>query len=85
MPAMLMLLRIKKVIIPIPWFLLWLLLLPFALLGWLIGHTGLIADPDNRWLRAASEFWRVPLLLMSMHGLEVRVRSKEDNVLIKIY
>lgn len=83
MPALLLLLRVKRFLIPLPWFLLWLFLAPFALLGWLVGNTGLIFFPGSRTLKLLAESWRAVLLLMSLHGTEVRVDSADANVLVK--
>jgi len=83
MPACILLLKIRKFLIPLPWFIIWLALSPFALLGWFFGNIGLIFKPDNYSMRAASESWRVLLLLMTLHGLEVNVNSNDENILVK--
>ena len=83
MPACILLFRIRKFFIPLPWFLLWLILAPFAFLGWFAGHIGLIFDPDSHPMKAASECWRILLLMMSLHGTEVNVNTDEENILIK--
>ena len=83
MPACILLFRIKNILIPLPWFLLWFFLAPFAFLGWFAGHVGLIFDPDSYVMRAASECWRILLLMMNLHGTEVKVDTNEENILIK--
>ncbi len=83
MPACILLLRIRKFFIPLPWFLLWLLLAPFVLLGWFVGNIVLIFDPDNYPMKAARESWRVLLLMMGLHGTEVKVNTNDENILIK--
>ncbi|NOQ21995.1 MAG: hypothetical protein GQ565_05005 [Candidatus Aegiribacteria sp.] len=83
MPACILLLRIRKFLIPLPWFLVWCALAPFVLLGWFVGHIGLIFDPDSYPMRAASQSWRILMLLMDLHGTEVEVNTDEENILIK--
>jgi hypothetical protein len=83
MPACILLLRIKNFFIPLPWFLVWCLGAPFVFLGWFVGNIGLIFDPDSYPMRAASESWRVLLLLMNLHGTEVKVDTGAENILIK--
>ena len=83
MPACILLLRIKKFFIPLPWFLIWCLGAPFVLLGWFVGHIGLIFAPDSYPMRAASESWRVLMLLMNLHGTEVKVDTGAENISIK--
>jgi hypothetical protein len=82
MPAILLLLRIGRVTVPLPWFLIWLVLLPFVPLAWLVGMIGSIfSDVDLfRFLTAAPlVYW----LLVSLHGTELRVSGSRDNVLVK--
>ena len=84
MPACILLFRIRKLILPLPWFILWLLLSPFVLIGWFFGNIGLIIDPDSYPMRAASESWRILHLLMSLHGTEVKVdTTSNEHILLK--
>ncbi|MFO8183923.1 MAG: hypothetical protein R6U39_07085 [Candidatus Aegiribacteria sp.] len=83
MPAFILLLRIKKVVIPLPWFLVWLLAAPFALAGWLLGNMGLIFFPGSYAMRVLSQAWRLVLFIMTMHGTEIRIESKEEDLLIE--
>jgi len=82
MPALLLIMRIGRIIVPLPWFVLWLILLPFVPLAWCVGFIGSIfSDRDVfRFLIAAPwVFW----MLMCLHGTEVRVNSKKECILIK--
>ena len=82
MPAILLLLRIGRVTVPLPWFILWLILLPFVPLAWFVGMVGSIfSDRDIfRFLMTAPwVYW----MLISLHGTEVRVQSGNDNILVK--
>ncbi len=82
MPAVLLLLRIGRVVVPLPWFILWLILLPFVPLAWLVGLIGsLFSDRDVfRFLMVAPwVYW----MLISLHGTEVRIESGKENILIK--
>ncbi len=83
MPACILLFRIRNFFIPLPWFLVWCLLAPFVLLGWFVGNIGLIFDPDSYPMKVASQSWRVLMLLMGLHGTEVKVNTDEENILIK--
>ncbi len=83
MPACILLFRIKNFFIPLPWFLVWCLGAPFVLIGWFVGHIGLIFVPDSYPMRAASESWRILMLLMCLHGTEVNVNTVNDKILIK--
>lgn len=83
MPAFILLLKIRKMVIPLPWFLVWLLAAPFALAAWLAGNMGLIFLPESYAMRALSQAWRLVLFMMTMHGTEIRVESKEEDLLIE--
>jgi|WetSurMetagenome_2_1015567.scaffolds.fasta_scaffold03585_3 hypothetical protein len=61
MPAFLLVLRIGAVVIPLPWFALWLLLAPFALLAWLAGGIG----------STLSDRWQFRMLLLAPRGLGI--------------
>jgi hypothetical protein len=82
MPAILLLLRIGRVTVPLPWFLIWLVLLPFVPLAWLVGMIGSIfsdADLFRFFTAAPFVYW----MLVSLHGTEVRVDGSGENVLVK--
>ncbi len=82
MPAVLLLLRIGRVVVPLPWFILWLVLLPFVPLAWLVGLVGSLFSDRYvfRFMMAAPwVYW----MLISLHGTEVRVESENENILVK--
>lgn len=83
MPATILLLKIGKVPVPLPWFIIWLLALPFAILGWLVGNIGLVFFPRSYSMLAASQLWRVVLLMMSVHGMKVHVDTEQEEVLLQ--
>ncbi|MBN2587268.1 MAG: hypothetical protein JXA64_09055 [Candidatus Fermentibacteraceae bacterium] len=83
MPAFILLLKVKRVLIPLPWFIIWLLAIPFALLGWLVGNMALIFRPGSYAMLAASQAWRVVLLMMRMHGIRVHVDTEDEEVLVQ--
>lgn len=83
MPAMILLLKIGRVPIPLPWFIIWLLALPFAILGFIVGNIGLLIFPGSFAMLAASQLWRVVLMIMSVHGMKVHVDTDEEEVLIQ--
>jgi hypothetical protein len=83
MPAFLLILRIGKVTVPLPWFLIWLLAIPFAILGWFVGNIALFFFPDSYFMRAAANAWRAVLCVMFIGGLKVKVDSSEEKVLVQ--
>ena len=83
MPAWILLIRIKKLIIPIPWFIIWILPLPVILVTSIIGYLVRLSGLKNYIFRLLSESWRVLMLIICMHGIEVRVDTNEENILIK--
>jgi hypothetical protein len=83
MPAFILLLKVKRVVIPLPWFIIWLLAIPFALLGWLVGSMALVFFPRSYAMLAASQAWRVVLLMMRMQGIRVHVDTEDEEVLVQ--
>jgi len=75
MPAFFLLVGIKKVIIPVPWFPAWILLIPFVLLAFLI--SPFFYRTNYRYILQNSYIgW---LLLMKLHGLKVDINSKNND------
>ncbi len=83
MPAFILLLKVKRVVIPLPWFIIWLLAIPFAFLGWLVGSVALFFFPRSYAMLAASQAWRVVLMMMRMHGIRVHVDTEDEEVLVQ--
>lgn len=83
MPAWILLIRIRKFIIPIPWFIIWILPLPVILVTSIFGYLVRLSGLKNYIFRLLSESWRVLMLIICMHGIEVRVDTNEENILIK--
>lgn len=79
MPAWLFILRIGKYPVPLPWFLLWLLLSPFVLLAVMVGTVGRFLGSKAYPIRVMSESWRVLLLITCLHGLLVDVVTGSDQ------
>jgi hypothetical protein len=75
MPAFFLLLRIKKFIVPLPWFFFWLLLFPLVPLAMIVspffGHRECRSIMKNAHL-----VWWV---LVALHGLKVDVNSKSGD------
>lgn len=86
MPAVLLLIRIGKMPFPIPflWFPIWLILFPVALLGQI---TGSVASLFKRRRCGTLAGLAVSMTLWSfvtcLHGLEVVVSSREDNLSLR--
>jgi hypothetical protein len=75
MPAILMVLRVGRWIIPLPWFLLWVILLPFAILAWLAGLAASLFS--DRWeFRALVQAPRALYMIMSLSGMRCDVTSE---------
>ena len=83
MPTWLLILRIRNFAFPLPWFLLWILLAPFAAVASIVG--GILRVFGVNWYPAVvmSESWRVLMLVACLHGLEVRVDSSSENILLR--
>jgi hypothetical protein len=82
MPAMFLMMRFGRMpfSVPLPWFLLWVLLLPFALLAQLAGWMTLalgIKVHAARVLQVSMAAWSI---LPGLHGLGISVRSKSENL-----
>ena len=75
MPAFFLIVKIWKVPIPIPWFLLWLLLLPFVPVAILV--SPLFSGSDyGKLLRNAHLAW---YMIVSLHGLKVDINSRDGD------
>lgn len=78
MPALILILRIGGVPLPLPWFLLWIILLPFVLLAMIAGTMARLVDSCSRWARMMQESWRLFAMVICLHGLQVDVRTGDD-------
>ncbi len=83
MPAWILLFRIRNFMIPIPWFIIWILPLPFILVTSIIGYVARLSGMRNYIFRLLSESWRVLMLIICLHGIEVRVDTEKENILLK--
>lgn len=86
MPALLLVLRIGRMPFPVPfpWFLVWVPLLPFALLGQAAGSVASVFNGKRSTaLAALAGSMRIWGLVTCLHGLEVMVRSSEDNLVFR--
>ncbi|MCK4671939.1 MAG: hypothetical protein KAT47_05285 [Candidatus Aegiribacteria sp.] len=83
MPAWILLLRIRNFLIPIPWCIVWILPLPFILITSLVGYLARLSGLKNYTFRLLSESWRVLMLIICLHGIEVRVDTFDTNILLK--
>ncbi len=75
MPAFLLIFGIKKVKIPFPWFLIWLLLLPLVPVAILISPF-FRKKPYGKILQNAHLGWWV---LVNFHGLKIDINSKSND------
>jgi len=78
-PAFLLLARFGKVTLPLPWFAVWLVLLPLAAAAWPVGVLG-SALGWGRPFRLLAQSPRLWLLSCCLGGLRVRVRSDDRRV-----
>jgi hypothetical protein len=74
MPAFVLVLRFGGWIVPLPWFLLWLVLLPFGILAWL---TGVVASLfTDRWIfRALLQAPRALYVITTLSGMRCDITS----------
>ncbi|PIE52568.1 hypothetical protein CSA37_06000 [Candidatus Fermentibacteria bacterium] len=75
MPAFFLLIKIRKVIIPLPWFILWLLLLPLIPVAILISPFFREAEYRVILRNAHLAWWTTAAL----HGLKIDVNSKDGE------
>ena len=75
MPAFFLLIRIGRIIIPLPWFVFWLLLLPFVPLAVLISPFFSRKD-YGRVLQNAHLAWWV---VAALHGLKLDINSRDGQ------
>ncbi len=75
MPAFLFLMKFGRVTVPLPWFPVWLLLLPFVPLAIVISPFFRKKNYGNI-LRNAHLAWWITVML---HGLEVNISSKSGD------
>lgn len=80
MPAWILLMKIGKVPLPIPWFILWLVLAPLVPVAWMLGTIGRLLGLKGLVIGILEESWRLFLMITCLHGLEVNVRSSEEKV-----
>jgi len=78
-PALLLLVGVGRITIPLPYFPVWILLLPVAVLAGGVGLLGRAVGFEgvSRTLSQAPRMW---LLACCLHGLSVNVRSEEHGI-----
>jgi len=75
MPAFFLLIKIGRMILPLPWFIFWLILLPFVPLAILVSPFFKRED-YGRVLQNAHLAWWV---VTALHGLKVDVNSRDGQ------
>lgn len=78
-PAFFVTVRAGKALIPLPYFALWLIALPLALLAWPVGMAGSLVG-GGFVFRALSQAPRLWLILCCLHGFRMDVRSDENRI-----
>ena len=81
-PATLLVLRVNRLVLVIPWMLLWALALVVMPLFWAIGATARAAA-RRRGYRLLLHWHVIVLVLAAMRGMTISVRSKEHRVYLK--
>jgi hypothetical protein len=78
-PAFFVLAGFGRVTLPLPWFPVWLVLLPPALLAWPVGTLGtaLGGGPVFGLLGQAPRMW---LMSCCLHGLRIRLRDDKSRI-----
>jgi len=82
LPATFLIIRIGRVVLPIPWILLWtiaLVLMPFC---WVIGF-GARGSAHRSQLLILRRWHLVVLLLVAMRGMTISVRRGQQRVYLK--
>ncbi|MCK5787083.1 MAG: hypothetical protein KAH54_11075 [Candidatus Sabulitectum sp.] len=75
MPAFFLLLKIQRVIIPLPWFMLWLGLLPFVPVAMIVSPFFRNKEYGNILQSAHLAWW----MIAALHGLKVDVKSRSGD------
>lgn len=78
MPAFILLARIGWFPVVLPWFLLWLVLIPLSCLAWAVSVVAGVF-PDSRWPAVLRTAPRLALATANLHGARVSVRSDEAS------
>ncbi len=80
MPAWILLLRIGRVPLPLPWFPVWLLLAPLLLLASLLGLLAKLLGLGGDAAGTMAEAWRVIPLVTCLHGLRIGIDGGEQRI-----
>lgn len=75
MPAFFLMIRIGRIILPLPWFVFWLLLLPFVPLAIVISPFFSKQYYGNVLQNAHLAWW----VVTALHGLKVNVNSRDGH------
>ncbi len=75
MPAFFLLIKVRKVILPLPWFILWLLFLPLIPVAILISPFFREAEYSTILRKAHLAWW----ITVALHGLKIDVNSKDGD------
>lgn len=75
MPAFFLLLKIQRVIIPLPWFVFWLLLLPLVPIAVIVSPFFQKKEYGRILQNAHLAWW----IMVGLHGLKVDVNSKNGD------
>ncbi len=75
MPAFFLILRIRRFLLPLPWFIFWLLLLPFVPLAMIAAPFFRNQEYGNIMRNAHLAWW----VMVALHGLKVDVNSKDGD------
>ncbi len=88
MPALFLLFRVggMRCPIPVPWFPVWLVLLPFAVLGQAVGAVAaLFRAGRGTWAAFMSQSLAIWSILPGLHGTEITVSSGEENLSFRFF
>jgi len=75
MPAFFLLMRIKKFVVPLPWFIFWLILLPLVPIAVIVSPFLRNRELGSIMKNAHLAWW----VLVALHGLKVDVNSKNGD------
>jgi hypothetical protein len=78
MPALFVLVRVGSIYFPLPWFLVWVLLIPLTLCAWLVGSCARAFT--SRWqYRALEQAPRLLALITLLHGMVIDITDSRGK------
>ncbi|MBN2053633.1 hypothetical protein JW905_01845 [bacterium] len=79
-PAWILLVRVRRLVIPLPWFLVWMLLALVTPVLMVVGYVGGRREPENEVYRLLRQGYVLLSLVMFLHGADIAVKNDETDL-----